>query len=313
MEFDPYHQWLAIAPEEPRPPNHYQLLGLREFETDMSVIANAANQRITYVRSFQSGPNLALTLRILHELGVARDCLLTPHQKAIYDAQFREAKTIMASYGGSPGIEFSSSPVRPRRRPRSVAKIVIASGCAIVLYFLAYYGVRAMFKPKDKTPTVASKSADTARPLSATDLQTLDAPQGYDKRLPGAGANATMRGEQARLLRRHQAELLAAISEKDFEALVYLAGEIARVIGSNTFEEQAKALDHVARTVRDAAMTSLLAKQIVTTLEQANAAKHFYVTHLYADSMLRSVRRNQDNELIRRATLCILDARRGRP
>ena len=30
-EFDPYHQWLGIAPSD-QPPNHYRLLGLQLFE-----------------------------------------------------------------------------------------------------------------------------------------------------------------------------------------------------------------------------------------------------------------------------------------
>ena len=43
--FDPYYKWLGIPPAE-QPPNHYRLLGVTLFESDLDVIANAADQRI---------------------------------------------------------------------------------------------------------------------------------------------------------------------------------------------------------------------------------------------------------------------------
>ena len=46
--FNHYHKWLAIPPEQ-QPPNAYQLLGVRLFETDLDVISNAANARMAQV------------------------------------------------------------------------------------------------------------------------------------------------------------------------------------------------------------------------------------------------------------------------
>ena len=43
-EFDPYYLWLGIPPEE-QPPNHYRLLGLRQFEDNREVISYAVDQR----------------------------------------------------------------------------------------------------------------------------------------------------------------------------------------------------------------------------------------------------------------------------
>ena len=37
-QFDPYHVWLGIPPEE-QPPSHYRLLGLRPLEADGDVIS----------------------------------------------------------------------------------------------------------------------------------------------------------------------------------------------------------------------------------------------------------------------------------
>ena len=52
--FDPYHKWLGIPPAE-QPPNHYRLLAIPLFESDPDVIANAADQRMSHIRSFQIG------------------------------------------------------------------------------------------------------------------------------------------------------------------------------------------------------------------------------------------------------------------
>ena len=36
-QLEPYHKWLGIALEE-QPPNHYRLLNIRLFESDLDVI-----------------------------------------------------------------------------------------------------------------------------------------------------------------------------------------------------------------------------------------------------------------------------------
>ena len=82
--FDPYHKWLAIPPQE-QPPNHYRLLGVQLFESDPDVIASAADQRMAHIRSFQTGTHADLSQQILNELAAARVCLLNPEKKAEYD------------------------------------------------------------------------------------------------------------------------------------------------------------------------------------------------------------------------------------
>ncbi len=52
--FDPYLQWLAIR-DPKRPPNHYRLLGVDPFESDLEVIQNAADRQMTHIRRFQGG------------------------------------------------------------------------------------------------------------------------------------------------------------------------------------------------------------------------------------------------------------------
>ncbi len=52
--FDAYRKWLGI-PREEQPPNHYRLLGIGLFESDVDVISNAADRQMAHVRSFQTG------------------------------------------------------------------------------------------------------------------------------------------------------------------------------------------------------------------------------------------------------------------
>ncbi len=52
--FDPYYNWLGIPPED-QPADHYQLLGLKRFESNPEVISNVSDQRISLIRTFQTG------------------------------------------------------------------------------------------------------------------------------------------------------------------------------------------------------------------------------------------------------------------
>jgi len=70
-DFDPYHRWLGIPPAE-QPANHYRLLGLSPFEGDPEVIRDAAARQIAHVRTYQLGPNSALSQKILNELAAAK-------------------------------------------------------------------------------------------------------------------------------------------------------------------------------------------------------------------------------------------------
>ncbi len=86
--FNGYHVWLGIPANE-QPPNHYRLLGIAVFETDLDVIDHAADRQMAHVRTFQSGRHQALSQQILNELANARLCLLSPPRKAEYDEQLR--------------------------------------------------------------------------------------------------------------------------------------------------------------------------------------------------------------------------------
>ena len=90
--FDPYHRWLGIPLNE-QPVNHYRLLAINVFENDPEVIRDAAEQRMAHVRTYQLGPNSAISQKILNELGAAKACLLIPEKKAAYDENLRQRLT----------------------------------------------------------------------------------------------------------------------------------------------------------------------------------------------------------------------------
>jgi len=90
QEFDPYHRWLGIPPEE-LPADHYRLLGLVRFEDDIEVIRDAAERQIAHVRRYGLGKHSELSQHILNELAAAKGCLLVPETKAQYDAKLRES------------------------------------------------------------------------------------------------------------------------------------------------------------------------------------------------------------------------------
>jgi hypothetical protein len=83
---DPYSAWLRLPPG-PRPPDHYQLLGLAPFHADMATIAGSADHRMAYVRQHLNGPYSPVALHVINELAGARNLLLNPQAKAAYDAE----------------------------------------------------------------------------------------------------------------------------------------------------------------------------------------------------------------------------------
>lgn len=88
-QFNPYHKWLGIPPKD-QPPNHYRLLGLDLFESDLDVIEAAFQRQMAYVRTYQLGPHSELSQKILNEIAAAKVCLLIPDEKAEYDRKLRD-------------------------------------------------------------------------------------------------------------------------------------------------------------------------------------------------------------------------------
>jgi formylglycine-generating enzyme required for sulfatase activity len=88
-QFDPYHVWLGIPPEE-QPPHHYRLLGIKPFEDNRDVIENATDQKVIHLRTFQLSKYRELAEKLLNEVAAAKVSLLNPSRKAAYDQQLRQ-------------------------------------------------------------------------------------------------------------------------------------------------------------------------------------------------------------------------------
>ena len=173
-DFNPYHKWLGIAPDERL--NHYRVLGLQPFESDHDVIANAADQRMSHIRTFQGGRHSDLSQKLLNEIAAARVCLLNPAKKAEYDEQLRQqlASTVsspppaiptpaMASIGPPP----LSRPVRRRQRAPHVPIVLGGSVviCATIIIILI------ATKPKPETGATGN---DEPSPTTQTQKQPVE-------------------------------------------------------------------------------------------------------------------------------------------
>ncbi|MBC8350770.1 MAG: hypothetical protein H8E66_02205 [Planctomycetes bacterium] len=149
--FDPYHVWLGIPPEE-QPPDHYRLLGLRQFEENRDVISHAAEQRMSHLRSMQAGPRSEQTQIILNQLAAARASLLTPDQKSAYDAKLHDQskpKSLSANVPPIPSYE-NLEPPRPSSSGTGVANpmvMLVLGGIAagIFLMFVIAVGLAWQF------------------------------------------------------------------------------------------------------------------------------------------------------------------------
>ena len=84
---DPYSDWLGI-PAGPRPPTHYQLLGLDSGAGfGKHEVEAAALDRSTAARRYQSGRYAEEATTLLNHIAAARFALLEPGRRADYDRQ----------------------------------------------------------------------------------------------------------------------------------------------------------------------------------------------------------------------------------
>ncbi len=81
---DVYKSWLGI-PDGPRPPGHYELLRLVEFEDDPEKIRANYKKLNAHVRKYASGQFSARSQELLNELAKAMLCLTDPERKREYD------------------------------------------------------------------------------------------------------------------------------------------------------------------------------------------------------------------------------------
>gem|GEM_PF-4049125 len=195
--FDPYHKWLGIAPSE-QPANHYRLLGLNPFESDLDVIESGSDRQMAHLRSFQTGPRMRECQRLLNEVAGARVVLLDAHKKSAYDELLRTslapvqapprvdavpltpADTLLpaALDPAAPTMSFPGSSSAPATSPVVVAKkplyrqkhaigvgaLVVGASISLVALFACGYGLRVMFRPSPRPVEPKTPSATAIAP-----------------------------------------------------------------------------------------------------------------------------------------------------
>lgn len=84
MAIDVYKEWLGI-PEGPRPPDHYQLLRLVQFEDETEKIRKNYKKLNAHVRKYATGQYSIESQGLLNELAKAMLCLTDDELKQEYD------------------------------------------------------------------------------------------------------------------------------------------------------------------------------------------------------------------------------------
>src|SRR5580692_4642630 len=97
---DVYKSWLGI-PEGPRPPGHYELLRLVEFEDDAEKVRANYKKLNAHVRKYASGQYSVRSQELLNELAKAMLCLTDPERKREYDESRGRVIVESGAEGGS--------------------------------------------------------------------------------------------------------------------------------------------------------------------------------------------------------------------
>lgn len=84
MAIDVYKEWLGI-PDGPRPPDHYQLLRLVQFEDDAEKVRKNYKKLNAHVRKYATGQYSVESQSLLNELAKAMLCLTDEESKREYD------------------------------------------------------------------------------------------------------------------------------------------------------------------------------------------------------------------------------------
>ena len=170
-EFDPYYTWLGIPPEE-QPPHHYRLLGIRPLEADRDVITHAMDQRMSHLKTLQSGKYSGHSQRLLNEVSAAAVVLLDAAQKDAYDAELARQlappsppKTAAAPPVPPPVADVLEPPVVASQPGLAISRpvVIAAAGIAATVLVLAavIFAVRAWNNPVE----IADRAHDAQHPV----------------------------------------------------------------------------------------------------------------------------------------------------
>ena len=193
-----YQEWLEIPPHR-LPPNHYALLGVDDFESDLGKIEAAAKNRSAYLHQLAAGPERKIVQEMLSQVAVARRTLLSPESKDAYDQTLRQPQA----------PDPSREPTRARSRKAGEWKLHTVSAAVLLAVVGGIYwanrdsGGRRAAQVDDQ---VSSSPKDASAVIeSVRQPNQLAAPQGNStreskspiaqKRSIGSGLGARLDGE----------------------------------------------------------------------------------------------------------------------
>ena len=174
MTFDPYRKWLGILPKD-YPPNHYRLLNVELFESDLDVIEGAADKQMGFVRQYQSGENAADAAKILNELAVARLCLLKSATKSAYDLKLRQQLADAATeFPEISDVELQGERISRKRKKKASNALIdqgllLKGGIAVVVMIVGVILFNGRNKPAIENPAKPLELAE-ASPAPPTKL-----------------------------------------------------------------------------------------------------------------------------------------------
>lgn len=91
-KFNPYQAWFGL--DTSTKPTYYALLGLRDFETEPPVIAEAAECRMQLLEQHRSGPHAELAAKLSREVTGVMNVLLSPEKRKQYDEKLRSERGV---------------------------------------------------------------------------------------------------------------------------------------------------------------------------------------------------------------------------
>lgn len=109
-EFNPYSSWLEMPASESAP-SYYRLLGVDDFESDISAITSGAAAAAAKIRNARPGDQVQAWKKLLDEVAAAEKCLTNDATKAAYDKKLNlksviSEKTPPSKVEGSPQDGF---------------------------------------------------------------------------------------------------------------------------------------------------------------------------------------------------------------
>ncbi len=130
MPIDVYKDWLGIPESVPRPPDHYQLLRVAEFDDDIDRIRAHYKKLNNHVRKYATGKYSVQSQDLLNDLAKAMLCLTDADRKRDYDESLgREFEVETDAMGRAPFLEILISQGHiTREKKRDIESFASARG-----------------------------------------------------------------------------------------------------------------------------------------------------------------------------------------